>query len=72
MATADEEASAFYGPGWLLENQPKIFEGAGYQVNEGGSGMLINDTSVFSIEVTREAPLTLRLTATDIPSRCSA
>jgi len=36
MATADEEAGGFYGAGWLLENRPEIFEGAGYLVNEGG------------------------------------
>lgn len=72
MATADEEAGGFYGAGWLLENRPEIFEGAGYLVNEGGSAMLLGDIPAFNIEVTQKVPLWLRLTATDTPGHGSA
>ena len=61
MATADEEASGFYGERWLLENLPEIFEGAGYFIDEGGCDILLNDSPMFNIEVTQNIPLWLRL-----------
>ena len=38
LATADEEAGGAFGVGWLIENHPEIFDGAGILLNEGGGG----------------------------------
>lgn len=38
VATADEEAGGLYGAGWLIDNHPEIFEGAGLLINEGSGG----------------------------------
>lgn len=72
MATADEEAGGFFGAGWLIENQPELFNNVGYLINEGGSGRMMGDTPVFRIEVTQKVPLWLRLTATDRPGHGSS
>tara|TARA_B100000902_G_scaffold246327_1_gene233155 strand:+ start:1465 stop:2826 length:1362 start_codon:yes stop_codon:yes gene_type:complete len=72
LATADEEAGGLYGAGWMIENHPEVFEGAGYLINEGGSGLKINDDTVFSIEVTQKVPVWLRLIATDEPGHGSS
>jgi len=72
LATADEEAGGLYGAGWLVENHPEIFEGAGLLWNESGSGTRTEDGSlVFDIEVTQKVPVWLRLTAVDQPSHGS-
>ncbi len=72
VATADEEAGGFFGAGWLLEHHPEIFEGVGYLINEGGSGMSLENATTFGVEVTQKVPLWLRLTATDVPGHGSA
>ena len=72
LATADEEAGGLYGAGWMIENHPEVFEGAGYLINEGGSGLKIGDDTVFSIEVTQKVPVWLRLIATDEPGHGSS
>ena len=72
LATADEEAGGLYGAGWMIENHPEVFEGAGYLINEGGSGLKIDNDTVFSIEVTQKVPVWLRLTATDEPGHGSS
>ncbi|MBT3851631.1 MAG: M20/M25/M40 family metallo-hydrolase [Gammaproteobacteria bacterium] len=72
LATADEEAGGLYGAGWMIENHPEVFEGAGFAINEGGSGMIIDNDKVFSIEVTQKVPVWLRLTATDVPGHGSS
>jgi len=72
LATADEEAGGLYGAGWMIENHPEVFEGAGYLINEGGSGLKINDDTVFSIEVTQKVPVWLRLISTDEPGHGSS
>jgi acetylornithine deacetylase/succinyl-diaminopimelate desuccinylase-like protein len=72
LATADEEAGGLYGAGWMIENHPEVFEGAGFVINEGGSGVRIGDEIVFSIEVTQKVPVWLRLTATDEPGHGSS
>jgi len=72
LATADEEAGGLYGAGWMIENHPEVFEGAGFVINEGGSGVRIGDETVFSIEVTQKVPVWLRLTATDEPGHGSS
>jgi acetylornithine deacetylase/succinyl-diaminopimelate desuccinylase-like protein len=38
VATADEEAGGAFGAGWLIEQHPEIFKGAGLLLNAGGSG----------------------------------
>ena len=72
IATADEEAGGLYGAGWMIENHPEFFEGAGYLINEGGSGLKIDTETVFSIEVTQKVPVWLRLIATDEPGHGSS
>ena len=72
LATADEEAGGLYGAGWMIKNHPEVFDGAGFVINEGGSGVRIGDETVFSIEVTQKVPVWLRLTATDEPGHGSS
>jgi len=71
VATADEEAGGAFGAGWLAENHPEIFAGAGYLVNEGGGGTVLADDTVFNVEVTQKVPLWLRLTAHGNPGHGS-
>jgi acetylornithine deacetylase/succinyl-diaminopimelate desuccinylase-like protein len=71
MATADEEAGGAYGAGWLVENRPEVFEGAGLLLNEGGGGEPVGDVAVFSVEVTQKVPVWFRLTATGTPGHGS-
>lgn len=72
VATADEEAGGLYGAGWLLENYPEVFEGAGLLLNEGGGGELSAEgETIFSVEVTQKVPVWLRLTAIDRPGHGS-
>ena len=72
VATADEEAGGAFGAGWLIEHHPEIFAGAGFLLNEGGSGSLMGDEVVLSVEVTQKVPLWLRLTARGQPGHGSA
>ena len=44
VASADEEAGGFYGAGWLVENHPEIFAGAGLLINEGGGVFEVRGT----------------------------
>ncbi len=71
VATADEEAGGFFGAGWLTENHPEIFEGAGLLINEGGNGEQNDKALVFNVEVTQKVPVWLRLTAVDTPGHGS-
>ena len=72
IAAADEESGGNYGVGWLIENKPEIFEGAGLLLNEGGSGFRSNDQVIFSIEITQKIPVWLRLTSIDQPGHGSS
>jgi acetylornithine deacetylase/succinyl-diaminopimelate desuccinylase-like protein len=72
LATADEEAGGYFGVGWLIENRPEIFAGAGFLLNEGGGGSRNDDEVVFSTEVTQKVPVWLRLNAVDIPGHGSS
>ena len=72
IGAADEESGGNFGVGWLVENHPEIFEGAGLLLNEGGSGYKSNDTIVFSVEITQKVPVWLRLTAIDTPGHGSS
>ena len=72
IGAADEESGGNFGVGWLVDNHPEIFEGAGLLLNEGGSGYKANDTIVFSVEITQKVPVWLRLTAIDTPGHGSS
>lgn len=72
LATADEEAGGEYGVGWLIDNRPEIFEGAGILLNEGGGTSRDEDEIVFSVEVTQKVPVWLRLNAIDEPGHGSS
>lgn len=72
LATADEEAGGAYGVGWLIQNHPEIFAGAGLLLNEGGSGSRTEQEIVFGVEVTQKVPVWLRLTAVDTPGHGSS
>jgi len=63
MATADEEAGGRLGAGWIMRNRPDLLEGVGLVLNEGGSGRVLGNRIVFSVEVTQKVPLWLRLNA---------
>lgn len=74
VASADEEAGGEFGVGWLIENRPEIFAGAGLLLNEGGAGARArgSDRVVFGVEVTQKVPVWLRLTAVDVPGHGSS
>ena len=71
IASADEEAGGLFGAGWLVEHHPKIFEGAGLLINEGGNGEQSAKELIFNVEVTQKVPVWLRLTAVDTPGHGS-
>ena len=71
IATADEEAGASFGAGWLVKNHPEAFKGAGMVLNEGGGGSVEDGREEFSIEVTQKVPLWLKLTSTGKPGHGS-
>jgi len=54
MATADEEAGASFGAGWVVEHHPEAFKGAGFVLNEGGGGSVQDGREQFGIEVTQK------------------
>ena len=70
-ATADEEAGGQLGAGWIVAHHPEAFEGAGFLLNEGGSGLEREGRIVFEIEVAQKRPYWLRLVATDEPGHGS-
>ncbi len=67
MATADEEAGAAFGAGWMMQHHPESFAGAGFVLNEGGGGDVDQGREQFGIEVTQKVPYWLKLTATGTP-----
>ena len=67
MATADEEAGASYGAGWVVEHHPEAFAGVGFVLNEGGGGTLDNGRQQFGIEVTQKVPYWFKLTSAGVP-----
>ena len=67
MATADEEAGASYGAGWVVEHHPEAFAGVGFVLNEGGGGTLDNGRQQFGIEITQKVPYWFKLTSTGEP-----
>ena len=72
IAAADEESGGAYGVGWLIDNHPEAFKGAGLLLNEGGSGYRSNNNVVFSVEITQKVPVWLRLSAVDVPGHGSS
>jgi acetylornithine deacetylase/succinyl-diaminopimelate desuccinylase-like protein len=72
MATADEEAGGALGAGWIVKNRPEAFRGAGFVLNEGGSGDVgEGGRQQFGIEVTQKVPLWLKLVVTGNPGHGS-
>ncbi len=71
MATADEEAGAAYGAGWVVKNHPEAFRGAKLLLNEGGDGEIDGGHKQFAIEVTQKVPYWFELTSVDHPSHGS-
>ncbi|HEX8724980.1 MAG TPA: M20/M25/M40 family metallo-hydrolase [Gemmatimonadaceae bacterium] len=67
MATADEEAGAAYGAGWVMQHHPDAFAGAGFVLNEGGGGSVDEGRQQFGIEVTQKVPYWFTLTSTGTP-----
>ncbi len=67
MATADEEAGAAFGAGWVVEHHPEAFKGAGFVLNEGGGGSVDDGREQFGIEVTQKVPYWFTLTSTGTP-----
>jgi acetylornithine deacetylase/succinyl-diaminopimelate desuccinylase-like protein len=67
MATADEEAGAAYGAGWVVTHHPEAFQGAGFVINEGGGGNVNEGRQRFGIEVTQKVPYWFTLTSTGTP-----
>lgn len=67
MATADEEAGAVYGAGWVVEHHPESFEGVGFVLNEGGGGTSDAGRQQFGIEVTQKVPYWFKVTSTGTP-----
>jgi acetylornithine deacetylase/succinyl-diaminopimelate desuccinylase-like protein len=67
MATADEEAGAAYGAGWVVEHHPESFKGVGFVLNEGGGGTVDAGRQEFGIEVTQKVPYWFKLTSTGVP-----
>ncbi len=67
MATADEEAGAAYGAGWVVEHHPEAFAGVGFVLNEGGGGSVDAGRQSFGIEVTQKVPYWFKLTSTGTP-----
>ncbi len=67
MATADEEAGAAFGAGWVMDHHPEAFKGAGFVLNEGGGGSVDDGREQFGIEVTQKVPYWFKLTATGTP-----
>lgn len=67
MATADEEAGAAYGAGWVVEHHPESFKGVGFVLNEGGGGTHDAGRQQFGIEVTQKVPYWFKLVSTGTP-----
>jgi acetylornithine deacetylase/succinyl-diaminopimelate desuccinylase-like protein len=67
MATADEEAGAAFGAGWVMTHHPEAFAGAGFVINEGGGGDVDQGRERFGIEVTQKVPYWFKLTSTGTP-----
>jgi acetylornithine deacetylase/succinyl-diaminopimelate desuccinylase-like protein len=64
LGVADEETGGQLGAEALLAQQPELFEGVGFVLNEGGANVTVVDRVDFwGIEVDQKVPLWIRLTA---------
>jgi acetylornithine deacetylase/succinyl-diaminopimelate desuccinylase-like protein len=66
LATPDEETGGLDGAGWIAENHPELFEGAGYLLTEGGgiqtgSSMKGERPPLWGVTLTEKAPCWLEL-----------
>jgi acetylornithine deacetylase/succinyl-diaminopimelate desuccinylase-like protein len=66
LSTPDEETGGQFGAGWIAENHPELFEGAGYLLTEGGgiresSGIEDERPALWGITLTEKAPCWLEL-----------
>jgi acetylornithine deacetylase/succinyl-diaminopimelate desuccinylase-like protein len=62
LAVPDEELGGLQGAKRLLDNQPELFSGLGFVINEGGSNETAVDKVIFwGIEVQQKIPLWLRI-----------
>jgi len=66
LSTPDEETGGQFGAGWIADNHPELFEGAGYLLTEGGgiresSGLEDERPALWGITLTEKAPCWLEL-----------
>jgi acetylornithine deacetylase/succinyl-diaminopimelate desuccinylase-like protein len=66
LATPDEETGGQLGAGWIAKNHPKLFEGAGYLLTEGGgiqgsSSLNGERPPLWGVTLTEKAPCWLEL-----------
>jgi len=72
LGTADEEAGGKLGAGFLVEQHPDLFEGAGVVLNEGGFIAASGDKALFyGVEAAQKVPLWLRLKSVGTPGHGS-
>jgi acetylornithine deacetylase/succinyl-diaminopimelate desuccinylase-like protein len=64
LATCDHEQGGKIGAGWVVSHEAKLFNDAGYFLNEGGSILHApNGRRFYVVSITEKVPLWLRLTA---------
>ena len=66
LATPDEETGGQDGAGWIAKNRPKLVEGAGFLLTEGGgiraaSGLNDEQPALWGVSLTEKAPCWLEL-----------
>jgi acetylornithine deacetylase/succinyl-diaminopimelate desuccinylase-like protein len=66
LATPDEETGGQDGAGWIAQNRPELFEGAGFLLTEGGgiraSSSVDNERrALWGVSLTEKAPCWLEL-----------
>jgi len=63
---ADEEAGGTFGAGWLVQNQPQLFDGVTEAISEvGGYSLSVNDdVRLYLIETAQKGMAWIKLTAT--------
>lgn len=73
LAVADEEAGGAKGAGEILETYPELFRNVAVVLNEGGSNeTIVDQISVYGIEVAQKIPLWIRLRSTGAAGHGSA
>jgi acetylornithine deacetylase/succinyl-diaminopimelate desuccinylase-like protein len=69
-ATPDEEAGSALGMGWLAEHRPDVID-VEFALNEGSSGRITNDRTVFTVATNEKFGSGLRLTSVGAPGHGS-